>query len=627
MSDLQTRYNELEAAGRLPVYCYKNAPVEEAKANNVQVRLGEQPNGRFLHLLDLDSHTPEQNAHAAKQALDAALPHVTKHIAWHPSYSGTGWHGLVECFRRMPDGPIYDSDGNHLGELLSRDDQHTYIPADLEISKRGLDLTQRDNLLAFWTVRVAAEGGARWVDRAKQGERWTRGYTHIPGTFARLRTFLQNDCGAVGKHLDALFDERGSFDRSAAAGNLMQTLMLHAHKLPGCANASFMVRCANVMAYWMVAKSYGKASDKDYNQEKDGNSLIAQIVHGDMRDTGKPWTQPFWTKGNANQIAPAAAPEPLPKPSRPAHRPAGDQEKQIARLKRLLERRAFDGYGKLYYCTDDLAEYLNVSRRCAQNYLHILASGGAPQIERGQDAGPGGRAWLILLPAFWGANNSAETAKKVEKPAPNWGANENAEQPIETPQTADQTPQCKGDHQHPSAPPPAPAGAAEPGGASYDPRRDWSSGGRAGFTGHVRRFGHPLGDARMRPEPAPLADQHRFAGGHVPVPASVVLVRLLARRRRQPRPPGQQSFIGRDGVAAKYKRRKRHGDAPLPTPIPRPRARFVMLDEALPEVGPASPAPGAQASCGDPPPPAGGTPIGIVERLRAAKAEREAAHG
>ena len=53
---LQTRYTELQSAGRVPLYCYKHAPVELAIADNVQIALGLQLSGRFLNLADLDSH-------------------------------------------------------------------------------------------------------------------------------------------------------------------------------------------------------------------------------------------------------------------------------------------------------------------------------------------------------------------------------------------------------------------------------------------------------------------------------------------------------------------------------------------------------------------------------------------
>jgi hypothetical protein len=62
-------------------------------------------------------------------------------------------------------------------------------PGDLEIST--LTLTERDHLLAYWTIQGSDPKGERWADRAKQGARWTRGAQHIPVTRANLRTFLQ----------------------------------------------------------------------------------------------------------------------------------------------------------------------------------------------------------------------------------------------------------------------------------------------------------------------------------------------------------------------------------------------------------------------------------------------------
>ncbi len=43
---LQTRYAELQSAQRMPLYCYKQATVTPDKADNVQIALGLQPNGR-----------------------------------------------------------------------------------------------------------------------------------------------------------------------------------------------------------------------------------------------------------------------------------------------------------------------------------------------------------------------------------------------------------------------------------------------------------------------------------------------------------------------------------------------------------------------------------------------------
>ena len=117
MSDLQTRYTELQSAGRVPLYCYKQATVTLDKADNVQIALGLQPNGRYLHLADLDSHTAGQDAHAARAAFQAALPHVARKIEWHDTPRGL--QGLFETCKRLPTGRLYDGQGNHIGELLS----------------------------------------------------------------------------------------------------------------------------------------------------------------------------------------------------------------------------------------------------------------------------------------------------------------------------------------------------------------------------------------------------------------------------------------------------------------------------------------------------------------------------
>ena len=113
---LQTRYTELQSAGRVPLYCYKHAPVDPRKADNVQIALGLQPNGRYLNLADLDSHKAGQDAHAARAAFQAALPHVARKIEWHDIPRGL--HGLFETCKRLPTGRLYDGQGNHIGELL-----------------------------------------------------------------------------------------------------------------------------------------------------------------------------------------------------------------------------------------------------------------------------------------------------------------------------------------------------------------------------------------------------------------------------------------------------------------------------------------------------------------------------
>ena len=128
----------------------------------------------------------------------------------------------------------------------------------------------------------------------------------------------------------------------------------------------------------------------------------------------------------------------------------------------------------------------------------------------------------------------------------------------------------------------------------------------------------------MRSEPAPQADQERFDGVHVPVGRVEPGQPPPRQVRRQQHQKGQQSFVGRDGIAAKYAKRKRHGSAPTPAPY-RPPARLEIED--LPEP-PASAPLGAQASFGVPPlAPAGAPPYDAAALIEKLRARQEAAHG
>jgi hypothetical protein len=441
MMHLQTRYTELQSAGRVPLYCYKHATVDLDKADNVQIALGLQPSGRYLNLVDLDSHKEGQDAAAARAALEAALPHVASKIVWYDTPRGL--HGFFESYKRLPTGRLYDSQGNHVGELLS-DGSHTRDHGN--IAPRTLSLTEIDHLFLHWSVDCGEPGSAQWKERAKEGAKLIAGYNRVRVPLQELRAFLTSHCGTVGTHLDTLFDERGSFDRSAAAGNLMQSLMFHARKLPG--GATFRT----VMAYWMAADSYGKASDRDYNQEKDGCSLIAQIVHGDMKKNGKPWICPSWVTGNTATSAPA--PLPAPEAPRPAHRPVGDKEKHLATFRRVLEAIEPDDFGRRTYTLAYLADKMKIARcavapRTIQSYLYDLRENG--EIVTAQIGG-NGTPYAVLTRCFGGADKSEKRVETVAESPTDRGANEIAPERILTPQTAESTPVCIEDHHNPSAP-------------------------------------------------------------------------------------------------------------------------------------------------------------------------------
>ena len=443
---------------------------EAARGADLNIYHGMQRDGRYLAKIDLDSHHAGQDADTARAALEAALPHVARRICWQRSTSGRGWWGWVRTTKRLPHGQIIDADGQHLGELLSSDDSRSLDPGD--IAPDTLRLTELEHLLSFWAVRTAESSGDRWSARAAEGKRYTVGYMPHQVNRPMLRTFLRQQCGQVGAHLDGLFSERGHFDRSAAAGNLMQCLMFNIHKI--APRASYSEKCALAYAYWLAADSYGKAADKDYNQQKDGCALLAAILHEDRKLKGGNWRAPLWAKAHPTPTPqPELEPTPAPAP-RAAHRPAGDRDKQIGKLKRILERWQFESAERIYYYVGDLAELLKVERRAAQNYLKALQDDN--QIERGQDRGRGGRAWLILLPKFWGAQNSENAPEIAEKSPAVWGAHSMPIERIPAPESADRAPQCEGDHQDLCAPTPQPSGAAynlawcyTPGTAWFDP--------------------------------------------------------------------------------------------------------------------------------------------------------------
>ena len=585
---------------------------DAARGTHINIYHGLQRDGSYLAKIDLDSHKPSQDADAAKAAFCAALPHVARRIHWQRSTSGKGWWGWFLCNTRPPHGRIYDAAGRHLGELLSNDTAVSLDPGEIQPGK--LNKTEYEHLTAYWTIGGKAEGSERWVERAAEGLRYIGGAYRYQYKQNDLVHFLRTYCKQINPKTGEILRDIGADylrgdtlapveNRSDRAGNLMQTILLFIRR--AYPNAGFLELCQRSYMLWRTADSFGKALEKDYTAERDGASLLAQIIHGDPYEGGdRKWAIPFWAKAHPT---PAPQPEPTPTPARPAHRPAGDQDKQIAKLKRTLERWQFDSADKIYYYVDDLAQLLKVERRAAQNYLHILEKE-QKVIERGQDRGRGGRAWLILLPAFWGADNSEKPAETAPESLAFWGADTTPIERVQTPQSADHTPQCKGDHQNLCAPARPPGWVTVASGfddsdqpmlGSYDPRYCYTPG--PGWLDPSR--------PRLRPD-APATST---AAAHP---------RRLPRTRR--RIKGQASFLAHGGeqVGKRYQRRAHVGEVPAPTPYRRP-AR--MPEAVLPE----PPAPGAPVGAhgsGDlPSAPAGAPPPAgsMFDRLRMLKAERQ----
>ncbi|HEU5103630.1 MAG TPA: hypothetical protein VFU22_31655 [Roseiflexaceae bacterium] len=453
MSALQARANYWRERGRRTAYAIGYATVEDPRgATHLHLWLGQQWSGARLYLIDLDSHRPGQDAGAALAAFRTERPELAARLDWHLSASGTGYHALFESHRQIETGKLYDATGNHIGELLGKDTDRTIDPGDVDIP--CLHIGEIERLQSVWYVKGSDPKGERWADRAKQGLRWVRGYTRIHITKAELRAHLRRNCGWRGAEADALFDQHERFDRSAKFGSLVQTLMLHAHRIPGQQQGGFVERCAAVMAYAMAADAYGKAGEKGYHQEKDTASLIAQIVNEDHYGDGRQWKAPFWTK---SQIAGAPDPEPDPEPKRAAHRPKGDQEKHLATFRRVLEAIEPDELGRRRYTLDYLAERMTaahcpVKPRTIQAYLKTLRGGdGGGEIVTAQIDG-NGRPYAILTSRFGGANKPPNTPAPAPKMPALGGANESAPERTVTPQSAETPLQCIEDHQNPGAP-------------------------------------------------------------------------------------------------------------------------------------------------------------------------------
>ena len=441
---------------------------------NLVIYHGVQPDGRYLNKADLDSHGKGQDARAAWAAFKQQLPAIAAKMDVRPSKNG-GIHAYFYTNGCMPHGKLYDQDRRHIGEMIASDTAVSIPPEDL--APGWLSATERDLLLRFWTIDAPVAGGKRWTDRAAEGLKYIAGAYKYHYSEADLVRYLRTHCnqldrksGAVVRRIGADYLDGNALttnvrNRSDTAGNLMQTILLfirRAYPAAGfveCIQRSYML--------WRAAESFGKASDKDYNAERDGASLIGQIIHGDPygpNDT-RQWKRPHWAEAHPTPPAAVAAPEPSVRPTRPAHRPAGDRDKMRRKIRRYIELRAFETDGKLYYSASDLADAFGIAKRTMQTYLAEI-----PEITRGQDGGSGGRAWLV-----WCADNSedspASKTKAVTEPCKNEdprGADTSAVQSIQTPQSDNCTLVSIVDHQDLSVPitarpAAAPAGAHSPG--------------------------------------------------------------------------------------------------------------------------------------------------------------------
>lgn len=476
---------------------------------------GRQPDGTYLYMFDLDSHTPDQNAARLLAYGHQCAPTVLAKLTPVPT-KRNGCHLPFRYHRALNPGNIYDPRTNtHAGELLQ--ERIDLVDAPL------LSTAELCNLMGAFRVpgifsqdddQAPAELRGLSTTTRKEylriGQSYIAGWECISNPLARLDKFCL-ERPMVATYRAKL---RTRADRSAAYGAFVQSLMLNAAGL----GRTTEERCQMVAAMAIAVGAGGKEDERTYNIERDTPVLIAKILDGapmaPRADGTIPrWVIPKWYSGEP--IAPAPAPA-APAP-RPAHRPIGDRAKMVKRLEKLIRRWLDDNPdGRIFYYVADIADDLGCSPRSAQNYLRDLEL--ANKIKRGQRGGAGGRAYLDVLPAFWGANKSAPTPKTEAQTPAFWGASAPAESPVPMPESADQNAPTIEVERAPKACAPAPAA---PGpiddaaivaaiGAYYaavfaEPRPRRAHADQAGFMGRGQEVKAVLRRRRPGPLPAPAA--------------------------------------------------------------------------------------------------------------------------
>jgi hypothetical protein len=538
---------------------------------------GQQPDGTYRYMFDLDSHNEHQNADSLLAYGKMRAASTLDKLTIIPTKRG-GAHLVFRYHRPLNPGKIYDSrTGIHAGELL--DGRTDPVDAPLLTTMELLDL-----LRAFYVPGVfqldddQAPAELRGAPTTPRKD-YRRVGESLMGGWDRIRDWrerLDQKCAIRPRLASFRTRIRTHADRSAAYGAFVQSLMLHAADF-GQTTAE---RCQMVAAMAIGVGAGGKEQARDYKIEADTAVLIAKILDGapmqpSADGTIRCWEIPRWYSVEA---LPTPAPEPVKKP---AHRPVGDRAKKVKRLEKLIRCWLEDSAsGRIFYCIADLADDLICSPRSVSNYLADLEI--AQKIKRGQLPGPGGRAYFDILPAFWHANKSEKAAESPPETPAFWHANENAAERIPMQESAECSPQCIEEEEAPKPCAPTPPAST------------------AG----------PVDDAAIR----------------------AAIAAYFAHEAAQPRPrrahEGQQRFTGRDQqVKASYPR-VRHG--PLPTPTPAsycPPGRVEEVD--LPDFGPPAAPAGAQLLGAPLPAAPAGAPAptsdagGSIARLKQAQAARD----
>ncbi len=393
---------------------------------------GLQADGTYAYKLDLDRHRPEQDP-------DDLLRHIRRRVGddlYHQLVirrtKRRGYHIVFQTTCPLNPVKVYDPrrPALHVGELL---DARIELTGDyVQGSAATIPTLTTLELCKFFSAIHApghrieddTEYEVLYENTTKRKERMAEGLDLIAGwqTIRGWRVELDQKCDRSPQLAKYRAELRTNKDRSAGYGNFVQSLMLHAAGF----GRTTEERCQMVAAMAIGTGANGKEREKDYRIEHDTAVLIPRILHGDAMEPRPDGTIPHWQipRWASGQPLPPRTPTPPAPPKPLRHRPPGDKAKGLARLRRILEDRALDTFGKVYYGADDLEDWgarCKVGRRTIQDYLSIIEMNG--EITRGRDGGRGACYWFVLNPQSWDANKSLPAPETTAESVQSWDAN------------------------------------------------------------------------------------------------------------------------------------------------------------------------------------------------------------
>jgi hypothetical protein len=364
----------------------------------IAIRLGQQLDGSWLILIDLDTHSSGQCAERALFTLRTLVGNAFAHCVLKRSTSGHGYHIIIRTPEPMPHNQRLYLDGAHVGEVHCQGGHCPLVGAFLQGDLTTLPLLGAD-AWADWHGALTIQCGTRspitWTARWREMLYITRG-----AAAANTRRFRCSDGiprafqGTDRRHLIAQavwrrLQRAQCGERSEAYANYIQSLALLATDAYGMTSDDKWRTIAAI-----AIQDCPKAGDHGYNVEKDTAAIISRIQHGDPRADGTGFFRiPFWAK-------------PYTPPIRPRGRPHGRARLQLDALRGFFLRHAEGDRveylrmrtGPRPLTVAAIAHHLRISTRTVQRYLHQLRL--QSEILCEIVVGRQGRLIVILLPRF-----------------------------------------------------------------------------------------------------------------------------------------------------------------------------------------------------------------------------------